>query len=229
MNKNMNKIIELKNVTKQYKSGDRIIKVIDGVDLSISDSDNIIVIAGPSGSGKTTLLNLIGALDKPTSGQVLIEGTDITKLDDKKLTLLRKKKIGFIFQTYNLIPNLTALENVILPMEFANIDTKKAKEEATNLLEEVKMNYRAEHFPNKLSGGESQRVAIARALANDPDIILADEPTGNLDSAIGKEIVNLLKKLAHEKKKTIIIVTHDEGIVNVADVKFHIKDGKVCV
>ncbi len=223
----MNKIIELKNATKEYKSGDRIIKAVDNVSLSISDSGKLITIAGPSGCGKTTFLNLIGTLDKPDKGKVLIEGVDVTKLDDKKFTELRKKKIGFIFQTYNLIPNLTALENVMLPMEFIGVNKKDAENKAMKLLEEVKMSHRANHFPTKLSGGEQQRVAIARALANNPDIVLADEPTGNLDTTTGKEIVGLLKKLAHGKKKTIIIVTHDERIVKIADVNYKIRDGRI--
>ncbi len=223
----MSKIIEFENVTKEYKSGNKIIKPVDNVTLSISDSGGLITIAGPSGSGKTTLLNLIGTLDKPDKGKVLIEGIDVTTLGDKRLTDLRKKKIGFIFQTYNLIPNLTALENVMLPMEFISTNKKDTENKAIKLLEEVKMSHRANHFPNKLSGGESQRVAIARALANDPEIVLADEPTGNLDTTTGKEIVSLLKKLAHEKKKTIIIVTHDERIVKIADVRYKIRDGRI--
>ncbi len=223
----MNSIIDVRDVTKEYVSGDGKAKVLDGITFSVSQRGKFITIAGSSGSGKTTLLSMIGALDKPTSGQIFIEGTDVTTLGERHLTMLRRKKIGFVFQSFNLLPNLTALENVMLPMEYSHADAGVSKSRAENLLKDVKMVHKAGQFPSKLSGGESQRVAIARALANDPDIILADEPTGNLDSATGKEIVNLLKDLAHEKNKTVIVVTHDEGIMNLSDIRFHIKDGKI--
>lgn len=225
----MNNIVDIRNLTKEYVSGDGKAKVLDGIAFSISRGGKFITIAGSSGSGKTTLLSMIGALDKPTSGQIFIEGTDVTRLGERQLTMLRRKKIGFVFQSFNLLPNLTALENVTLPMEYNHADAVASKSRAESLLKDVKMIHKAGQFPGKLSGGESQRVAIARALANDPDIILADEPTGNLDSATGKEIVGLLKSLAHEKNKTVIVVTHDEGIMNLSDIKFHIKDGKISI
>ncbi|MFZ3077381.1 MAG: ABC transporter ATP-binding protein [Candidatus Aenigmatarchaeota archaeon] len=223
----MDNIIDVRDVTKEYVSGDGKAKVLDGITFSVPRSGKFITIAGSSGSGKTTLLSMIGALDKPTSGQIFIEGTDVTKMGERQLTMLRRKKMGFVFQTFNLLSNLTALENVMLPMEYNHADAGASKSRAENLLKDVKMIHKAAQFPSKLSGGESQRVAIARALANDPDIILADEPTGNLDSATGREIISLLKNLAHEKNKTVIVVTHDEGIMNLSDIKFHIKDGKI--
>ncbi len=223
----MNNIIDVRDVTKEYASGDSKAKVLDGITFSVLHRGKFITIAGSSGSGKTTLLSMIGALDKPTSGQIIIEGIDVTKMGERQLTMLRRKKMGFVFQAFNLLPSMTALENVMLPMEYNHADAGASKSRAEKLLKDVKMIHRAGQFPGKLSGGESQRVAIARALANDPDIILADEPTGNLDSATGKEIVNLLKSLAHEKNKTVIVVTHDEGIMDLSDIKFHIKDGKI--
>ncbi|MCH8986675.1 ABC transporter ATP-binding protein [Patescibacteria group bacterium] len=223
----MNKLIELKNVSKVFKQGDIEIRAVDDTTWSIEDSGKLIAIIGPSGSGKTTLLNLLGALDLPDTGELIIEGKNVSRFSEKELTEYRKRKIGFVFQTYNLIPNLSALENVMLPMEFTGTPNQKARKRAEELLQEVKMNHRKDHRPSKLSGGEQQRVAIARALANNPDIVLADEPTGNLDSKTGREIINLLKNLAHTKNKTVIVVTHDEGIVDTADEKYILRDGKI--
>ncbi|MCH8986875.1 ABC transporter ATP-binding protein [Patescibacteria group bacterium] len=223
----MNKLIELKNVSKVFKQGDTEIRAVDNVTWSIENSGKLIAIVGPSGSGETTLLNLLGALDLPDTGELHIEGKDISRFSEKELTEYRKRKIGFVFQTYNLIPNLSALENVMLPMEFNEIPVQEAKKRAEELLEGVKMSHRKDHRPSKLSGGEQQRVAIARSLANDPDIILADEPTGNLDSQTGKEIIQLLKELAHTKNKTVIVVTHDQGIVELTDEKYTLRDGKI--
>lgn len=223
----MQYLIELKNVSKVFKQGDTEIRAIDEVNWNITDSGKLITIVGPSGSGKTTLLNLLGALDVPDEGEVIIEGKNIARFSERELTEYRRKKIGFVFQSYNLIPNLTALENVMLPMEFLGTGTKEAKARALKLLEDVKVSHRSSQKPPKLSGGENQRVAIARALANDPHIILADEPTGNLDSKTGREIIGLLKNLAHAKNKTVIVVTHDTGIVELAEEKYTLRDGKI--
>lgn len=216
----------LEKVTKEYRMGGSEIKALNGMDLEIP-SGIIAAIIGPSGSGKTTLLNILGALDKPTSGKVLIAGTELAGLDEAELTAYRRKTVGFVFQDYGLIPNLTALENVMLPMEFARVPRKEAKERARALLEAVGLGHRVSHRPNRLSGGEQQRVAIARALANDPALILADEPTGNLDTKTGKEIVGLLQNLVKERHNTAIVVTHDETIAEAADLRFHIQDGQI--
>lgn len=223
----MSEVIQLENVSKLYRQGPTIIKALDGINLSIGDSARMVVILGPSGSGKTTFLYMLGALERPTRGQVVVLGQDLGGLSESQLTLYRRQTVGFVFQTYNLIPNLTALENVALPMEFYGVDHREATKKAGQLLGEVNMARRASHAPAKLSGGEQQRVAIARALANDPQIILADEPTGNLDSVTGEEIVRLLKELAEQRHKTVIVVTHDEKIVELADITFHIRDGKI--
>ncbi|MDA2922589.1 ABC transporter ATP-binding protein [Patescibacteria group bacterium AH-259-L07] len=223
----MNKLIELKNVSKIFKQGDTVIRAVDNVTWSIEDSGKLIAIVGPSGSGKTTLLNLLGALDIPDQGEVIIEGKNISHFSEKQLSEYRKRKIGFVFQSYNLIPNLTALENVMLPMEFLRMPREQAEKRAEELLRELKIEHRKNQKPPKLSGGEQQRVAIARALANDPDIVLADEPTGNLDSRTGREIIQLLKNLARTKNKTVIVVTHDEGIVEIVDEKYILRDGKI--
>jgi ABC-type lipoprotein export system ATPase subunit len=222
----MSNAIFLKDVVKEYMLGDNVIRALDGVNMEIARGIMATVI-GPSGSGKTTLLNIIGALDKPTSGEVYIDGMDIVGMDERELTAYRREKVGFVFQEFNLIPNLSALENVALPMEFAGVPKREREARARKLLEEVKMSHRSNHRPGKLSGGEQQRVAIARALANDPTIILADEPTGNLDSRTGKEIVMLLKRFSEKEGKTVVVVTHDSAIQELADLTIHIKDGKI--
>jgi ABC-type lipoprotein export system ATPase subunit len=216
----------LENVTKQYQMGGSVIKALNGMNLLIQ-SGVMAAIIGPSGSGKTTLLNILGALDRPTSGKVSIAGTDLGGLNEAEITAYRRKTVGFVFQDYGLIPNLTALENVMLPMEFARVPSKEAKERARELLAAVGLGHRLGHRPNRLSGGEQQRVAIARSLANDPAMILADEPTGNLDTKTSKEIVTLLRNLVKERQKTAIVVTHDEAIAESADLRFHIQDGKI--
>lgn len=216
----------LENVTKEYRMGSSVVKALNGMNLVIP-SGVMAAIIGPSGSGKTTLLNILGALDKPISGKVFIAGTELAGLDEAELTAYRRKTVGFVFQDYGLIPNLTALENVMLPMEFARMSRVEAKERARQLLEAVGLGHRVAHRPNRLSGGEQQRVAIARALANDPAIILADEPTGNLDTKTSKEIIDLLSKLVKGRQKTAIVVTHDEAIAGVSDLKFHIQDGRI--
>ncbi len=220
-------MLKVKDLKKEFVMGDQKVGALQGVSLTIP-TGAFGAIIGKSGSGKSTLLALLGALDKPTSGSINIDGKNIVGMNDKQLIQHRRHKIGFIFQNYNLVPNLTALENVMLPMEFAGIETRKRKERAIELLGQVGITedkYRRK--PTRLSGGEQQRVAIARALANQPKLILADEPTGNLDTATGKMIVDLLKNLAKAKNITIIAVTHDRSIARQAQAVFHLRDGKL--
>ncbi len=218
-------IIELKNVHRDYVMGDTKIHAIEDVSLQIKRGDFVALI-GPSGSGKSTMMNLVGALDLATQGDIYLDNVDIEHLHESELAQIRGKKIGFIFQTFNLIPTLTALENVMLPMIFQNIDREERIEKATKLLKEVKLGHRLEHLPNMLSGGERQRVAIARALANDPEVILADEPTGNLDSKTGEEIVSMFNQL-NKEGKTIILVTHDINMAKHANKIYKLKDGRI--
>ncbi|HDM05780.1 MAG TPA: ABC transporter ATP-binding protein [Candidatus Aenigmarchaeota archaeon] len=219
-------LIELRNVEKIYNEGkENEVRALKGVSLKIHEKDFIAII-GPSGSGKSTLLHMLGCLDKPTKGKVLIDGKDVSKMNDEDLARIRREKIGFIFQTFNLIPTLTALENVELPMKLNGKKASEARERAKELLKIVGLEKRLDHLPSQLSGGEQQRVAIARALANEPEIILADEPTGNLDSKTGFEIVKLMKKLNREGY-TFVIVTHDLRIADFANKKIRIKDGKL--
>lgn len=220
-------MLSVKNLTKQFKSGDTKVVAVNNISLSVPQGIFASII-GKSGSGKSTLLSLLGALDKPSAGEIIVDGRDIAKMSDSRLIDYRRNKIGFVFQSYNLIPNLSALENVMLPMEFAGVKAKAKRLRAEKLLREVGLT--KEKFarnPTRLSGGEQQRIAIARALANSPKLILADEPTGNLDSATGKIIIELLKKLAKIEKTTIIAVTHDQGIAHEAKIKFTLKDGKL--
>jgi len=222
----MSNIIEVKDVEKVYNQGQlNELKVLKRINLKI-EKGKMIALLGPSGSGKSTLLHIIGCLDRPTSGKVYIEGKDVYKLSDDELALIRRERIGFVFQQFNLINVFTALENVEMPMRIANINKKKAKKKAIKILESVKLGNRLHHFPRQLSGGEMQRVAIARALANDPLIILADEPTGNLDSKTGEEIINLMNEL-NDKGYTFIIVTHDRLIAKSAQRIIRLKDGKI--
>lgn len=220
-------MLEIKNLTKQFKSGDSKVTAVNDVSLYIPQGVFAAVI-GKSGSGKSTLLSLLGALEKPSAGQIIVDDKDITKMSDRKLINYRRNMVGFVFQNYNLVPNLSALENVMLPMEFAGVKSATRKERGEKLLQEVGLTEdKSDRKPTRLSGGEQQRVAIARALANKPKLILADEPTGNLDSATGKIIIDLLKKLASLEKTTIIAVTHDVGIAREAKIKFTLKDGKL--
>lgn len=216
-------LIELNNLHREYKQGSKIIHAIDGIDLKVEKGE-LLVIFGESGSGKSTLLQLIGGLERPSKGNVKIDGQDITKISEAKLTKLRGKKVGFIFQHYNLIPTLSALENV----EAAIINrSKDDTQKSVDMLKMVGLGDRVKHLPSLLSGGEQQRVAIARALINEPEIILADEPTGNLDSKTGEEISEILKKLNTEKKMTIILITHSEYNRKFASRIMNIKDGKL--
>lgn len=220
-------MLKISNLTKEFTSGETDVKAVTNISFSVPDGVFSSII-GKSGSGKSTLLSLLGALDKPTSGTIDVDGIDITKLPDSKLIKYRRDKIGFVFQNYNLIPNLTALENVMIPMEFAGVGMTKRKERASKLLKQVGIDEAKQaRRPGRLSGGEQQRVSIARALSNRPKLILADEPTGNLDSATGKIIIDLLKGLAKSEKTTIVAVTHDESIANQAEITFKLKDGKL--
>jgi putative ABC transport system ATP-binding protein len=222
----MNTLLELEHVSKIYKLDEVEVKALDDVSLKINKND-FIAVTGPSGSGKSTLLHITGCLDRPTKGKVFLEGKDVSILNDSELARVRGRKIGFVFQFFNLYPTLTALENVELPMMIVEKNKKERRERALQLLETVGMGKRAEHLPSQLSGGERQRVAIARALANNPPLILADEPTGNLDSKTGKEIISLLTKLREEEEKTIVIVTHEPTIAKYAEKIIYLSDGKI--
>ncbi len=222
----MEYIVETVNVTKTYMSGGRPLEVLKGVDLSIEPGE-FMAIMGPSGSGKSTLLNMIGALDRPTSGKVFINGTDLSDLNDNQIADVRNQEIGFIFQFFNLIPRMDAQGNVELPMAIAGVPRGERKKRALELLNLVGLGDRADHKPSQLSGGEQQRVAIARALANEPNIILADELTGNLDSRTGEEIMHLLRQLNKEEGKTFILITHDPQVGQNVDRLISFKDGVI--
>jgi len=205
--------------------GESIVRAACDIDLEVKQGD-LIAIVGPSGSGKSTMMNLVGALDLATRGDIFLDGINIEHLEESELAQIRGKKIGFIFQTFNLIPTQTALENVMLPMMFQGVGRKEREERARELLEKVDLGDRMTHLPGELSGGQRQRVAIARALANDPDIILADEPTGNLDSKTGEEIIKLFIEL-NKQGKTVIIVTHDNELAKRAKKVIKLKDGRI--
>ena len=219
-------VIKLKDVWKTYWLGDNKLDVLKGINLEIYKGD-FVAIYGPSGSGKSTLMNQVGVLDTPTKGTILLENHDISKMEESELAQLRGKKIGFIFQQFNLIPTLTALENVVLPTIFQNVPEEVRVKRAEQLLTSVGLGDRMHHKPSELSGGQQQRVAISRALINDPDIILADEPTGNLDSASGRQVMAMLEELHHKENKTIILVTHDTHLVRTAQKIVMIKDGEI--
>jgi putative ABC transport system ATP-binding protein len=219
-------IVRVSGVTKTFTLGKVLVEALKGIDLEIA-AGNYISIMGPSGSGKSTLFNMIGGLDKPSAGKVFIDEVDIAQLDAYELAWLRCRKIGYIFQTFNIIPVMTALENVTLPMTFAGMNNDEAVEKGIGLLQLVGLGDRFEHKPSELSGGQQQRVAIARALANDPAIILADEPTGNLDLTTGEEIIALLKQMSRDRGVTVISATHDFKMLNVSDQVVWIRDGLV--
>jgi len=221
-NKTIENIVEIKGLEKSYEKGH--IKALNGIDLEIKKGEFVSII-GPSGSGKSTLLNMFGALDTADSGTITVAGYDLTK--NKKLAEFRSKKIGFIFQLHNLIPNISVIENVEIPMFEGKLSGKERKKRALELLESVGLKDKAKSKPTKLSGGERQRVAIARALANEPSIILADEPTGSLDSKTSKKVLDQLNKLHEEKNVTLIIVTHDMNVANLADRVIEVLDGKI--
>jgi putative ABC transport system ATP-binding protein len=220
-------MITVEKLNKRFKSGDTTVNATSDVSFSLPEGC-LASIVGKSGSGKSTLLSLLGALDKPTDGHILVDNKDITKMRDHELIAYRCQSIGFVFQSYNLVPNLTAVENVMLPMEFAGIPRGTRTARAEKLLDQVGLTAdKQKRKPGKLSGGEQQRVAIARALANRPKLILADEPTGNLDTETGKVIFELLRDLAHSENTTIIVVTHDDAIASKTDLQFRLQDGKL--
>ncbi len=221
----MQPIIELSNIKKEYKIGTEEIHALSGVSLNIYKNEYV-ALMGPSGSGKSTLMNMLGCLDSPTSGEYILNNLAVAKMTDNELAEVRNKQIGFVFQTFNLLPRSTTLENVMLPLIYAGIEKSKRIEMAKNVLEQVGLGNRMTHKPNELSGGQRQRVAIARALVNNPAIILADEPTGNLDSKTSVEIMGLLEDI-HKKGNTIILVTHEEDIAMHAHRIVRLKDGIV--
>ncbi len=222
----MSLIIETIDLVKEYPQGETPLRVLDRVNMKVTEGD-FMAIMGPSGSGKSTLLNMLGALDKPTSGKVFIKGIDISTLNDNQLATLRSKEIGFIFQFFNLIPRMKALGNVELPMAIAGVTRNKRRKRAENLLEMVGLGKRMHHKPTELSGGEQQRVAIARALVNDPSVLLCDEVTGNLDSKTGDDIMHLLKALNKEQNKTFLLITHDPVVAQSTDRLITLQDGKI--
>ncbi len=218
-------MIALENVTKVYKVGETEVHALRGVSLKVNKGDFVFIV-GPSGSGKTTLLEILGGLMTPTTGKVVIDGKEISKFNDFQLSMFRRDRIGFVFQSFNLIPTLTALENVLVPMIPQGI-TKKLEKRARSLLKELGLGHRMHHTPNQLSGGEKQRVAIARALINNPVIVLADEPTGELDSKTGDVIMEYMRKLNKEENISFVIVTHDTEYIKKSDKVYMIKDGKI--
>jgi len=219
-------MIKLENVTRVYQMGQTLVQALRGLNLEIADGE-FVAIMGPSGSGKSTLLHLIGGLDLPNTGRVLLDDLDIAQQNGNQLAELRGRKVGFVFQTFNLVPTLSALKNVELPMIFQKIPRKERYEKARRLLEQVGLGDRLHHKPSELSGGECQRVAIARALANDPRILLADEPTGNLDAESGEQIMQILKRLNEEQKMTIIVVTHNPDVARYAHRIIRMRYGQI--
>jgi ABC-type lipoprotein export system ATPase subunit len=217
-------LIELRGVSKSYRKGGETINAIADVDLELPE-EGMVAIVGPSGSGKSTLLHLIGAMDRPTRGEVVVADQLVNGLSQGELTRFRRRTVGFVFQTFNLIPNLTALENVALPMEFNDVAKSERNKRAKALLERFQLGHRFKHRPSELSGGEMQRVAIARAIANEPRLVLADEPTGNLDSKTGALIYELLKEISRER--TVLVVTHAEPLAAMADRVLHLQDGRI--
>jgi len=217
-------LIELRGVSKSYRKGGETVDAIADVDLELPEK-GMVAIVGPSGSGKSTLLHMIGAMDRPTRGEVIVDGQSVNGLSQGELTRFRRRMIGFVFQTFNLIPNLTALENVALPMEFNGVAKSERTPRAKALLERFQLGHRLRHRPNELSGGEMQRVAIARATANEPRLVLADEPTGNLDSRSGQMIYELLHEISRDR--TVLVVTHAEELARSADRVVHIRDGRL--
>lgn len=219
-------MIELESVTRIYKMGSEEIRALDQVDLTIADAEFVAVV-GPSGSGKSTLLHVVGGLDTPTSGQVRVDGQDLAKARDRELASFRNERVGFVFQTFNLQPTYTALENVALPLVFAKVPPRERSERAQAALVAVGLGDRTRHRPAQMSGGERQRVAIARALVTDPAYILADEPTGNLDTATSREIVALLDRLHGDRGITVLLVTHDVEMAAFADRQIALRDGRI--
>jgi len=222
-------LLTVKDIHKIYRNGAKEIRAVNGVSLEITKGESLAIV-GPSGAGKSTLLHMLGGLDKPTSGKILLDNTDIYKLPDKDRASIRNKRIGFVFQFYHLMSELTALENVMLPMLISGVGSRakgQVTEKAKSILKSVELSDRISHLPSRLSGGEMQRVAIARALINEPEILLCDEPTGNLDSKTSESIYRLLLELKTNINTTLIVVTHDKEIASKLDKTLHIKDGKI--
>ncbi len=219
-------VFSVQNVSKRYRLGDADVWALRDFNLDIRRGESVVIL-GPSGSGKSTLLHLLGALDHPTSGRMLLDGIDVTRLSDVELARVRGLKIGFVFQFFFLVPTLTTVQNVELPMVFAGVPAAERRERAEALLRNMGLGDRLNHKPNELSGGQRQRVAVARALANNPSVILADEPTGNLDSKTGKEIMQLFTDLNRKEGRTIVTVTHDASLVSHATRSIHLRDGKI--
>ncbi|PIR72349.1 MAG: lipoprotein-releasing system ATP-binding protein LolD [Candidatus Nealsonbacteria bacterium CG10_big_fil_rev_8_21_14_0_10_36_24] len=219
-------LIKLENIWKIYQLGEVELNVLRGVSLEINPGD-FVTLMGPSGSGKSTLLQIIGCLDVPTKGKVFLAGEDVSRMTEDELAQIRGQRIGFVFQQFNLLHNLNALENVMLPMVFQGVAENKRIERAKNLLNSLNLGKRIFHKPTELSGGEQQRIAIARSLANDPEVIVADEPTGNLDSFTGKMIMDILIELHKKENKTIVVVTHDPNIAGYSEQVINIKDGQI--
>jgi len=222
----MSVVLEILNLAKQYRLGDQVIHALNGVSLHASAGE-LVAIMGASGSGKSTLLHLIGGLDRPDRGHVRVEGKDLTRMSDRKRTLFRRRRMGIIFQTFNLLPTLTAAENVAVPLLVDGVPSAEINKRVEKIIRLVHLKTRVNHRPQALSGGEQQRVAIARALLNDPVLILADEPTGNLDSVNGAEIWHLLRRLADEFNKTVLMVTHEPAAASYADRVYVLKDGRI--
>lgn len=216
-------MIETRNVTKSYRSGEGVMEILHGISLSIP-AGHCAFIVGPSGSGKSTLLHLLGAMDMPTQGQVIIDGLDLTTMAESEKDIFRRNKIGIIFQAFNLVGNLTAIENVLVPFLPQGINSE-LKDRARMMLEKVGLGHRLKHRPIQMSGGEQQRVAIARALVKNPQVVLADEPTGQLDSRTGEEVFRILRDLQHESGTTLVVVTHDRRFIQPNDIVFEIEDG----
>jgi putative ABC transport system ATP-binding protein len=221
----MSQVIKLEDIRKSYIMGRQELQVLKGISLMINRNEYI-ALMGPSGSGKSTLMNIVGCLDSPTSGRYILNGNDVSTMEDNDLAEIRNKEIGFVFQQFNLLPRLTALENVALPLVYAGISKKLRNEMAMEVIKKVDLESRSHHRPNELSGGQCQRVAIARALVNNPSIILADEPTGNLDTKTSYEIMNIFSKI-HEDGNTVVLVTHEEDISNYAHRVIRLRDGLV--
>lgn len=219
-------LLEAKGVTKQYQMGEVIVQALTGVDFAVTKGD-FVAVMGPSGSGKSTLLHLLGGLDEPTSGEITLANRPISRLSDDEVTIMRRRKVGFIFQFFNLVPTLTAAENVALPLLIDGQPIKQHQEKVNNLLDMVGLQDRAGHKPDQLSGGQQQRVAIARAFVNDPEIVLADEPTGNLDSKSGTAVLDLLRRFCRDLSQTIVMVTHDPRAASYANQVIFLKDGNV--
>ena len=216
--------LEIENVKKTYKMGKVLVPALRGVTFKVEEGE-IVAVLGPSGSGKSTLLHILGALDRPNEGKVFVDGVNLSTLSTNELADVRLRKVGFVFQFFNLLPRLTALENVELPLALADVSDKKCHEKASEVLKLVGLEERKDHRPAEMSGGEQQRVAIARALVNNPSIILADEPTGNLDTRTGFDIIRLMKRLNEERGQTFVVVTHDPAIAETADRIIYLKDG----